>query len=60
VLHLARPRLVGLERLELLLELRGEERDLLDEDLDALGDDGLLDELADLGAAVGDVDRVVR
>lgn len=59
VLHLAGAGLGRLERGDLLLELLAEEGDLLHEQLDAVRDHGLLDELAHLGAAVADVQALV-
>ena len=47
------------ERLELLVELRREQLDLLDQDLDAVGGDGVGDELPHLLSAAGQVEAVV-
>ena len=48
VLHLARLGVVGLQRLDLLIELRREELDFLDQNLDAVSGDGVRDQLPDL------------
>ena len=59
VLHLARLRVVGSERVDPLVELGREELDLLDQDLDAVGGDGVGDQLADLLTAARQVEPVV-
>ena len=58
VLHLARLRLVGPECFDLLLELRREELDLLHQDLDAVRDDGVGNQLPDLLPAAREVEPV--
>ena len=59
VLHLAGLRVVGGECGDLLLELRREELDLLDQNLDAGRDDGVGNQLPDLLSAAGEVEPVV-
>ena len=59
MLHLARLGVVGGERLDLLVELLREELHLLDQDLDAVGDDGVRDQLPHLLAAAREVEPVV-
>ena len=59
VLHLAGLGLVALERLDFLVELRREQLDLLDQDLDAVRNDGVGDELPHLLSAAGQVEAVV-
>ena len=59
VLHLAGLGVVAVERLDLLVELGREQLDLLDQDLDALGDDRVGDELPHLLPAAGQIEAVI-
>lgn len=59
VVHVGRTRLRRLESGRLLLELTSEDRDLLHQQLDAIGDNRLLEEPPDLRTAVGAIARPV-